>query len=83
MLTGRLAPHHDDRQKMDQETLIIAHQRLARGAPDVLHPFSDAEALHRELPNSELVQAKSFFELRFAPNRLSDRIADFLDEVWT
>jgi pimeloyl-ACP methyl ester carboxylesterase len=83
LLTGRLAPHHDDRQKMEQDTLIIAHQNLMRGAPDVLHPFSDAEALHRELPNSELVQAKSFFELRFAPNRLSDRIADFLDEVWT
>ncbi|MDQ4024833.1 MAG: alpha/beta hydrolase, partial [Actinomycetota bacterium] len=55
---------------------IVAHPR------DILHPFSDAAALHRELPNSELVAARSFFELRFPPNRLSDRIADFLDEVW-
>jgi pimeloyl-ACP methyl ester carboxylesterase len=76
LLVGRIAPHPDDREKMDQPALIIGHQR------DLLHPFSDAEALHRELPNSELVQARSFFELRFAPNRLSDRLADFLDEVW-
>ena len=77
LLTGRLAPHPTDREKIDQPALIIGHYR------DVLHPFSDAEALHRELPNSELVQARSFFELRFPPNRLSDRICDFLDEVWS
>jgi pimeloyl-ACP methyl ester carboxylesterase len=77
LLTGRLAPHVNDREKMEQPTLIIGHSY------DLLHPFSDAEALERELRNSELVQAKSFFELRFAPNRLSDRIADFLDEVWS
>lgn len=77
LLTGRLAPHHDDRLKIDKPTLIISHRH------DLLHPFSDAEALLRELPNSELMQARSFFELRFAPNRLSDRIADFLDDVWS
>lgn len=77
LLTGRIAPHTTDRQKIDAPTLVIAHRR------DILHPFSDAEALHRELPGSELVRARSFFELRFAPNRLSDRIADFLDEVWS
>jgi len=76
LLTGRLAPHPSIREKIDVPALIIAHPR------DVLHPFSDAAALHRELPNSELVAARSFFELRFPPNRLSDRIADFLDEVW-
>lgn len=76
LLTGRLAPHPNDREKIDVPTLIMGHQR------DLLHPFTDAEALHRELSNSELVQAKSFLELRFPPNRLSDRIADFLDEVW-
>jgi pimeloyl-ACP methyl ester carboxylesterase len=76
LLTGRLAPHPTEREKIDVPALIIAHPR------DILHPFSDAAALHRELPNSELVAARSFFELRFPPNRLSDRIADFLDEVW-
>jgi hypothetical protein len=50
---------------------------------DVLHPLSDAEGLGRELPNSDFVRARSFLELRFPPNRLSDRIAEFLDEVWS
>lgn len=77
LLTGRMAPHASDREKIEHPALIIGHQR------DLLHPFSDAEALHRELRNSELVQASSFFELRFPPNRLSDIICDWLDEVWS
>ncbi len=76
LLTGRLAPHPDERAKLDQPALIIGHDR------DILHPFSDAQALSRELPNAELVHANSFFELRFPPNRLSDQLCDFLDEVW-
>lgn len=76
LLTGRLAPHPDERSKLDMPTLVVGHDR------DILHPFSDVEALARELPNCELVRANSFFELRFPPNRLSDLIADFLDEVW-
>ncbi len=77
LLTGRLAPHPNDREKIDKPSLIMGHTR------DLLHPFSDAEALHRELQYSELVRSGSFFELRFPPNRLSDRLCDFLDEVWT
>jgi pimeloyl-ACP methyl ester carboxylesterase len=77
LLTGRIAPHPNDREKIDKPTLVIGHNY------DLLHPFSDADALTRELPNVELVQAKHFFELRFPPNRLSDQICDFLDEVWS
>lgn len=77
LLVGRIAPHVSDREKIEHRALIIGHGQ------DILHPFSDAGALHRELRNSELVRASSFFELRFPPNRLSDRVADFLDEVWT
>jgi pimeloyl-ACP methyl ester carboxylesterase len=76
LITGRLAPHPDEREKIDIPALVMGHDR------DLLHPFSDAEALARELRNAELVQANSFFELRFPPNRLSDLINDFLDEVW-
>jgi pimeloyl-ACP methyl ester carboxylesterase len=76
LLTGRIAPHPSDREKVDHRALIIGHER------DLLHPFSDASALHRELSNSELVQANSFFQLRFPPNPLSDRIADWLDDIW-
>ena len=76
LLTGRMAPHPSERSKLDVPALVMGHQR------DLLHPFSDAEALARELPNADLIHANSFFELRFPPNRLSDAIADFLDEVW-
>jgi len=76
LLTGRMAPHPTEREKMEAPTLIMGHNR------DLLHPFSDAEALARELPNSELIQSTSFFELRFPPNRLSDLICEFLDETW-
>ena len=76
LLTGRIAPHPNDREKIEVPALIMGHTR------DLLHPLSDAEALHRELANSELMQANSFLELRFPPNRLSDRIADFLDDLW-
>lgn len=76
LLTGRMAPHPSDREKIDAPALVIGHYR------DLLHPLSDAEALCRELPNSELIQATSFLELRFPPNRLSDAINDFLDETW-
>ena len=76
VLAGRIAPHAGDREKIETPAIVIGHLR------DMLHPFSDAEALNRELLNAELVQAASFLELRFAPNRLSDRIADFLDGVF-
>jgi hypothetical protein len=76
LLVGRMAPHVSDREKLDHRALIIGHGQ------DILHPFSDAGALHREMRNSELIRANSFFELRFPPNRLSDLVADFLDEVW-
>ena len=77
LLTGRIAPHISDREKIETPALIMGHTK------DLLHPISDAEGLHRELRNSEIVRSSSFFELRFPPNRLSDRIADFLDEVWS
>jgi pimeloyl-ACP methyl ester carboxylesterase len=77
LLSGEIAPHPTEREKIDLPALIVGHEH------DLLHPFSDAEELHRELLNSELVQAGSFFELRFPPNRLSARIGDFLDGVWS
>lgn len=76
LLTGKVAPHPNEREKIEKPALIMGHTR------DLLHPISDAAALHRELKNSYLMQSSSFLELRFPPNRLSDRIADFLDEVW-
>jgi pimeloyl-ACP methyl ester carboxylesterase len=77
LLTGRLAPHPSDREKFDHEALIVGHER------DLLHPFSDAAALHRELPNSKLIQANSFFQLRFPPNELSNKVCRWLDDIWS
>jgi pimeloyl-ACP methyl ester carboxylesterase len=77
LLSGEIAPHPTEREKIEQPALVIGHEH------DLLHPFSDAEELHRELRNSELIQARSFFELRFPPNQLSTRIGDFLERVWT
>jgi pimeloyl-ACP methyl ester carboxylesterase len=76
LLTGRIAPHPSEREKIAAPALVMGHGH------DLLHPFSDAEALSRELPEGELVRSSSFFELRFPPNRLSDRIVTFLNEVW-
>lgn len=76
LLSGETVPHPSLREKIQLPALIVGHEH------DRLHLFSDAELLHRELSNSELVQARSFFELRFPPNRLSAAIADFLDKAW-
>jgi hypothetical protein len=49
---------------------------------DLIHPFSDAEALARQIPGARLVQARSIVELRLRPRRLLDEIDRFLIEAW-
>ena len=56
---------------------MLGHHR------DPVHPFSDAGMLAEELPNGRLLEADSLVELRLQPERLTDEIAAFLDEVWT
>jgi pimeloyl-ACP methyl ester carboxylesterase len=73
---GRVAPHRNDRRGFDTPALILGHRR------DPVHPFSDAGMLAEELRNARLVEAESFVELRLHPERLTNEIADFLDEVW-
>jgi pimeloyl-ACP methyl ester carboxylesterase len=73
---GRVAPPQSERETFTAKALVIGHPR------DPIHPFSDADALARELPNARLVDASSFFELRFAPERLTDEFAAFVDECW-
>jgi pimeloyl-ACP methyl ester carboxylesterase len=74
---GPVAPPQAERQTFDVPTLVIGHPR------DPIHPFSDADALAKELPQARLLDADSLFELRFAPERLTGEIAGFLDECWT
>ena len=72
---GRTAPHRDERRTFEAPTLVIGHRY------DAVHPFSDAGMLADELPNGRLLQASSIVELRVAPERLTDEIAAFLDDV--
>jgi pimeloyl-ACP methyl ester carboxylesterase len=73
---GRVAPHRTERRTFETPALVIGHPR------DPIHPFSDAGMLAKEMPNARLLEADSFFEMRFAPERLTDEIAGFLDECW-
>jgi pimeloyl-ACP methyl ester carboxylesterase len=73
---GRVAPPRSERALIETRTLVIGHPR------DPVHPFSDADELARELRNARLVDANSIFELRVAPDRLTNEIARFIDECW-
>jgi pimeloyl-ACP methyl ester carboxylesterase len=76
ILFGRTAPHRRQRRTFDAPALVIGHPR------DPVHPFSDADMLAHELPNGRLLAAESIIELRTRPERLTARIADFVDECW-
>jgi pimeloyl-ACP methyl ester carboxylesterase len=73
---GRVAPHRSERRRLETPALVIGHQL------DIVHPFSDAGMLVEELPNARLLQASSILELRLAPERLTNEIAEFVDECW-
>jgi pimeloyl-ACP methyl ester carboxylesterase len=73
---SHIAPHSAQRRELSMPTLVIGHHI------DPVHPFSDAGMLAEELPNSELLEADSLFELRMRPARLTDEIARFLDRAW-
>ena len=73
---GHTAPHREARRAITAPALIIGHHR------DPIHPFSDAGMLGAELSNARLLEASSILELRFWPERLSEAIADFVDECW-
>jgi pimeloyl-ACP methyl ester carboxylesterase len=76
ILFGHTAPDHPVRQTFEAPALVIGHPR------DPVHPFSDADMLAHELPNGRLLAAESIIELRTRPERLTARIADFVDECW-
>ena len=73
---GRIAPPRSERRTFDTPTLVLGHGR------DPVHPFSDAGMLAAEMPNARLIEANSLVELRLQPDRLTDEIAAFLDELW-
>ena len=76
ILYGRAAPDHNERRTFQAPTLVIGHPR------DPVHPFSDAGMLVAELPNGRLINAHSILELRVRPDRLTAKIAAFVDDCW-
>ncbi|HEY4825845.1 MAG TPA: alpha/beta hydrolase, partial [Solirubrobacteraceae bacterium] len=76
ILFGRTAPDREVRQGFQAPALVIGHPR------DPVHPFSDADMLAAELPNGRLIDANSIMELRISPERLTRKIAAFVDECW-
>ena len=76
ILVGPVAPEIEERCAITAPTLIIGHEN------DLIHPFSDAENLAEQIPHARLVQARSMFELRLWPERLTREIVGFLDEVF-
>ena len=75
ILVGPVAPEIEERRAIAAPTLIIGHEN------DLIHPFSDAENLAKQIPDARLVQARSMFELRREPERLTREIVRFLDEA--
>ncbi len=76
ILVGPVSPTQEQRCGIAVPALVLTHRN------DLLHPFNDAANLAAQLPNATLVRARSPFELRLRPGRLTDAIADFLDHVW-
>src|SRR5215218_5128339 len=76
LFSGRTAPHRSERRTFTAPTLVIGHHR------DPVHPFSDAGLLADELPNCTLLEASSILELRLAPERLTNEIAEFVEQCW-
>lgn len=76
ILVGPTVPTVDDRRSIAAPTLVLGHHA------DFIHPFSDAEALTRHIPDARLVQAASIVSLRLGHPRLLDEIDRFLTEVW-
>jgi pimeloyl-ACP methyl ester carboxylesterase len=76
LFSGRTAPHRSERSTFTAPTLVIGHHR------DPVHPFSDAGLLAEELPDATLLEASSIVELRIAPERLTNEIAEFIERCW-
>ena len=72
VLVGPVVPSVRRRRHIQSPTLVIGHAR------DPLHDMADAKSLRRQLPNAEILVARSVMELRTKPERLMPRVLDFL-----
>lgn len=76
LTAGPIAPSPTARRGIPVPSLVIGHPR------DLIHPLDDALALAEELPDAELLRARSMLEARTRPDRVAEAIANFLDAVW-
>ncbi len=72
VLVGPVVPSVRRRRHIQSPALVIGHAR------DPLHDMADAKALKRQLPNAEILVARSVMELRTKPERLMPRVLEFL-----
>lgn len=76
VLVGPIAPTVDERQGITAPALVLGH------GIDLIHSFTDARRLARQLPNARLIRTRTFAELWVSPARLTAEISEFLDRVW-
>ena len=76
VLLGPIAPTIDQRRAITVPALVLGH------GIDLIHSFSDAKRLARQLPDARLIRTRTFAELWVHPARLTTEISEFLDRVW-
>ncbi len=76
VLLGPIAPTIEQRRSITAPALVLGH------GIDLIHSFSDAERLARQLPDARLIRTRTFAELWVRPARLTAEIGEFLDRVW-
>ncbi len=77
VLLGPIAPTIGQRRSITAPALVLGH------GIDLIHSFSDARNLARQLPDARLIRTHTFAELWVRPARLTAEIGEFLDRVWT
>ncbi|HEY7484890.1 MAG TPA: alpha/beta fold hydrolase [Streptosporangiaceae bacterium] len=77
VLLGPIAPTVEQRRSITAPALVLGH------GIDLIHSFSDARRLSRQLPDARLIRTRTFAELWVRPARLTAEISEFLDRVWT
>ena len=76
VLLGPIAPTIDQRRSITAPALVLGH------GIDLIHSFSDAQRLSRQLRNARLIRTRTFAELWVRPGRLTAQISGFLDRIW-
>jgi pimeloyl-ACP methyl ester carboxylesterase len=77
VLVGPIAPTAEERRAITAPALVLGH------GIDLIHSFTDAARLARQIPNSRLIRTRTFAELWVHPGRLTGEICEFLDRVWS